>query len=107
MFSQAANFGPLATVYIGQGFERKYYSDGKLDYECVFVNGIPNGPYKAYFPDGKIREEGRYKDGKLDGECKVYYRDGKVGMEFRYDAGKLTALKQYSSSGELLAEHDL
>ena len=104
-YREAMKFVPYSQALIAMGFEKKYFDDGKVEFQATFVNGKPNGPYKAYFNDGTVKEEGSYKDGKLDGEGRAYYPGGKVSVEFKYDNGKQVYLKSYGENGEVLEEH--
>jgi antitoxin component YwqK of YwqJK toxin-antitoxin module len=43
----------------------KFYRDGKLEFEGIFVKNEPNGYGIKYKPDGNVKEEGEYLNGVL------------------------------------------
>jgi tetratricopeptide (TPR) repeat protein len=105
VLQESMKFVPYAQALVEMGFEKKYFDDGKVEFQATFVNGKPNGPYKAYFSDGTVKEEGSYKDGQLDGEGRAYYPGGKVSAEFTYDRGRQVRMKTFGENGEVLQEH--
>ena len=44
----------------GEGYIKWYYYDGKLHFECHYLNGDNTGKYKEYYDNGKIKFEGEY-----------------------------------------------
>ena len=51
-----------------------FESDGKLRYEGIFKNDLPNGFGALYHENGVKRCEGTFKNGQIDGDCiKIWY----------------------------------
>lgn len=53
----------------------KQYSNGKVESETTYSNGILNGKYVRYFPDGRLMLEGTNINGKID-ITKYGFEDG-------------------------------
>jgi len=102
VLSMVADFVPMAEAFVSLGFDKKYFDNGKVEFEATFVNGKANGPYKAYYSTGELQEEGQYQNGVLDGEGKVYYKNGKIEVDFKYDNGRLLFVKRYDESGNII-----
>lgn len=66
-----------------------YASDGETVVEEFNVtNGKANGRYVKYRSNGQIEKEQEYKDGVEDGVYRTYDEDGNVLMDCFYKAGK-------------------
>ena len=86
---------------------KEYYDNGKLKFECEYINGLKNGKGKEYNIFGDLTFEGVYffdklwscknhdifnkdiyelKDGK--GFIKVYYINGNLASEYEYSNGE-------------------
>ncbi|MFI5219013.1 MAG: toxin-antitoxin system YwqK family antitoxin, partial [Bacteroidia bacterium] len=44
------------------GFNRFYYSNGKLSSEGNLINGKPEGYWKSYHENGRLKSEGNRKN---------------------------------------------
>ena len=55
-----------------EGFYRKYYPSGRVEYQVNYVDGKREGKFGRYYRSGQVYEEGNYKDGQQDGKW-VYY----------------------------------
>ena len=93
-----------------------YYSDGSIEYESEYKNGILHGVTKYWDESGNLISESIYSNGKLHGlwlsyfsgnivKSKVGYRYGqKHGKEeFFYDNGQLQSRTEYDA-GEIVFE---
>ena len=107
----------------GNGYVKRYYSDGKLVFECEYLNGERNGKGKEYDYDDSLEFEGEYFYGKKwngkgynnnnvayelkngNGYVKEYYDNGKLVYEGEYLNGeKIGNIKEYYYDGNLLFE---
>ena len=90
----------------GDSVLRKYRNDGSLLSYTTYVNRIKNGPAKKFYENGKTQFEINYKDGKKNGIVKWYYDNGKLYRESVYVNGKIDGIqKKYYESGKLMAEN--
>lgn len=97
---------PMAIPMIQAGVERKYFFNGKVEFESVFINGRPSGPYKGYYSTGELKEEGTFKDGELDGAGKMYYQDGAVKAEFEYKNGQMIYIRELDRQGNIIKNEE-
>jgi len=102
VLKMVADFVPLAEAFVNLGFDKRYFDNGKLEFQATFVNGKADGPYRAYYSTGELQEKGQYKNGILDGRGKVYYKNGKTEVEFKYIKGRLVYLKSYDEKGNVI-----
>lgn len=100
------------------GEERRWRADGTLASTCVFVDGVPHGPYQRFHESGEVSREGTYADGKFDGvdvflrtehptSEVAFDRDPKaiVRSEFAYRAGCLIASRWLDRKRRRLTPH--
>ncbi len=72
-----------------EGFYKKYYATGKVEYEVNYVDGKRVGKFVRYYKTGrKVYEEGNYKDGQQDGKWVYYDKDGNITDEDIWEDGK-------------------
>lgn len=84
------------------GMAKKFYSDGKTQYEISYKNGIKDGITKWYYENGKLFKETNYVKGMKEGIVKKFYRDGKLKAEEPYvHSMVMPGLKEYTKSGKL------
>ena len=67
-----------------EGQCRKYSDTGVLIMECIYHNGLLDGPTKTYYPSKDLKEEGQYAKGQKSGVWKTYNEDGEVIAEESY-----------------------
>ena len=67
-----------------EGQCRKYSDTGVLIMECLYHNGLLDGPTKTYYPSKALKEEGQYATGQKSGVWKTYNEDGEVIAEESY-----------------------
>lgn len=96
-----------------------FHPNGLRKESVVYVNGIPNGPYRAYDTEGTLVFEGEFRSGRkhgdwvtwydatqmrqqcryendvLSGRCTYWYIDGHLQREETYRDGKLIASQDH------------
>ena len=110
-----------------EGDIKIYYSDGTIDYEGGYKNGLKhgkgkkygyqktfeseylfglkNGKGKEYDEEGKLIFEGEYFQDNKHGKGKEYDKDGKLIFEGEYSVGKKNGIgKEYDKDGKLIYE---
>jgi uncharacterized protein len=50
-----------------EGVIKNYYSDGKIESEITYLNGIREGEAKFYNSEGFLKEERFYISGRVEG----------------------------------------
>ena len=82
-------------------FKENYYYGGVYA-EKHFKEGVLNGPYTGYFANGKKSVEATYVDGKLNGKVIRYYPTGQMKEELTYKDGLAEGdHKEYFADGKL------
>ena len=90
----------------------RYYSNGKVEWENSYTEGVADGDFLTFFENGNIeskskfkngvkdggfecyckngaKEKGSYKKGKLNGAWEGFYPDGRVLFRSFYEYNKL------------------
>jgi antitoxin component YwqK of YwqJK toxin-antitoxin module len=75
-----------------EGSARGYHSNGKLQGDWVFKNGMPTAA-TIYYRSGEKWLEHRFKEGKLNGITKEYDKEGSLIAERYYKDDKLVERK--------------
>ncbi len=90
-----------------QGHWAKYFYDGKVMEEDVYVNDVSNGTGIDYYINGKVmQKESRYM-GVLHGAQLTYYENGQLrGDEKQYMGNANGEYKVYNKKGELIIHAD-
>jgi len=84
------------------GIAKKFYDNGKVEFEITYKDGLKNGLTKWFYENGGIYRETIYVNGLKDGIQKKYYEDGKLMAEIPYKNGVIKpGLKEYMKSGKL------
>jgi uncharacterized RDD family membrane protein YckC len=79
---------------------RNYYSNGKLESETYYKDGLLTGTYREYYEDGKLKEEINYVDGKRNGIMTSWYSNGKKEAELYYENNTLSrVLHRWNEDG--------
>ncbi len=106
-----------------------YFDNGKLKYECNFINGkrdgifrkwhspeiiflereykkgIQTGISKSWYSNGQLFFEVNYKDGKKNGNWKSWYENGQVWDIGEYKNGRETGVwKVWDNNGKFMYE---
>jgi tetratricopeptide (TPR) repeat protein len=93
----------------------KYWrADGTLCNECMFVDGVVDGPFKRYHENGEVSQEGMFSKGKLHG-TRVWFategpttekmHEGGVSpnvwrSEMDYDMDRVVAIRHFDKNGD-------
>lgn len=84
------------------GIAKKFYADGKTEFEISYANGLKEGITKWYYESGQLYKETNYKRGLREGIVIKYYRNGKLKAEEPYKNGMvMPGLKEYTKEGKL------
>jgi len=91
------------------GFYRKWFKNGQLREECIYIEDTLDGEFKEFWEDGTFRGGGNFKNGKPIGEHRYYNEKGVlVNEEFYSESfenyqGELLQ-KWYYDNGQLRKE---
>lgn len=82
---------------VPDGWFRTYYSEGQLELEVNYENGLRISPIRHFYPSGQLHTEV-----DTDGNYHQYFEDGTLAMEFTEKNGKkIGEEKIYYSNGSL------
>ena len=93
----------LFTSCENKNIEKKYYSNGKVQYE-VPLNSLQkrHGEMIQYYIDGSIKSASNWEKGVLSGERKIYFPNGKIqDITFFVDNKPSGWILHYYPSGNL------
>jgi antitoxin component YwqK of YwqJK toxin-antitoxin module len=91
------------------GFYRKWFENGQLREECIYIEDKLDGEFKEFWEDGTLHGGGNFKNGKPIGEHRYYNEKGVlVNEEFYSESfenyqGELLQ-KWYYDNGQLRME---
>ncbi|PLX13652.1 MAG: hypothetical protein C0598_03170 [Marinilabiliales bacterium] len=90
------------------GTTKTYYpKTGNVAEKIEYVKGIKQGPYRKYFPEGEIMTEGIYVNDNLDGDFTLYHPNGKIQIKGKYKDGRQVGNWEYfDENGNPLNEED-
>jgi len=89
----------------GNGVNKIYNAEGKLETEVPYKDSLPNGIQKEYYKTGQLYRETPFEMGKAIGLVKEYYTSGKLYREMPVIDGKANGIvKKYYENGVLLSE---
>ena len=88
------------------GFQKTYFTNGKLAEKTNYVNGQKDGKSFIYADNGQVTKDLNYKDGELHGPAIYYTPKGEKLMEGQYTEGSKTGTWKYFSDGKLEKEED-
>ena len=69
------------------GVWKHYYSNGNLNFEGKYTDGLPDEKHVYYYANGKKMVEGKYVMGEKEGEWKHYNSAGEIVVEIKYKNG--------------------
>lgn len=122
MSGPAIFYGPnetihtLATYKDGQfeGEFRVFDTKKNLLRQCIYTQGLLNGPAKLFYPSGddptkcSVFEECTYKDNKIQGQQLQYFPDGALLRRVTYNEdGKAIKEETFSMKGEKQTEKEI
>jgi antitoxin component YwqK of YwqJK toxin-antitoxin module len=80
-----------------QGFWKKYYPSGNLNYSGFFKDNKPVGILKRYYESGNLKAIMNFDSTGTYAETKLYYEDGQLAAEgYYYNSLKDSLWKYYS-----------
>ncbi|MDW8465213.1 MAG: toxin-antitoxin system YwqK family antitoxin [Chloroherpetonaceae bacterium] len=89
-----------------EGTKRTYHSNGALEMEEHYRNGMRSGELRRYLANGTLKVRQTYKDDQLDGEERIYSDDGKLEEINTFRNGVKVHTKRYDERGNLVEELD-
>lgn len=93
------------TRKVRNGLERRYFQDGKLEYEAVRKMDILEGPMVRYWANGQVFDVAQYVKGARDGAYEAFHDNGKTRAKGRYKRNrKVGAWTTWHRSGEKESE---
>ena len=66
---------------------QSFYSNGEIEYEAEYKNGIPNGIVKYWNIKGELISIANYENGKLHGICLSFFENGNKASKVEYFYG--------------------
>ena len=67
-----------------QGYWKKYYDDGNMEYDGYFKNDKPVGEFKRFFPGNKIKAIMNYKEDGKTVKATLFYQNAKKAAESQH-----------------------
>ncbi|MGN6639076.1 MAG: tetratricopeptide repeat protein [Mucilaginibacter sp.] len=87
------------------GVMKSYYQNGKVSRECVYSDGVKNGPNVYYYASGQVRSVDTVAYGISQGISRVYYPNGRLRSEYHYQADNADGIcREYNDKGILKKE---
>ncbi len=80
------------------GVQREYSEDGKLLGETDLINGT--GKVSVKYSNGKLEKEIFYKDGLKHGSAKQWHENGRLKVDATYKAGEIISKKCFDENGK-------
>jgi antitoxin component YwqK of YwqJK toxin-antitoxin module len=78
------------------GLAKMWCSDGHLYFAGNYKNGLPNGTFEWWYANGKIAAKCLYSEGLLNGKCEEWYEEfGQLKYEENYKLGRLFGIQRY------------
>ena len=98
----------------GKGFVQEFNENGRIEYECEYLNGERNGRGKKYI-NGVLMYEGEFLNGKICGKGREFNFNDKVASRIGrvlYEGGFINGIrsgkgKEYKEDGELIFEGEI
>jgi antitoxin component YwqK of YwqJK toxin-antitoxin module len=88
-----------------EGKEIIYYDNGQIQSEIINNNNRRNGIFKHYYNDGKLEQEGIYKNDGIEGLLKVYYNNGNLKETLNFKNGEANGeFVEYNDNNSLKAK---
>lgn len=84
----------------------RYWPNGKLKSEIIYVKGLPKGHYTTYYEDGTTEEQGTWDLDRNTGTFKRWHPNGHLSQEFIFDqyGTRDGEQKYYHENGQLEAD---
>ncbi len=82
--------------------ETAYYSNGKIESETPYRNGLVHGEFKVWWENGQLKAKGYYRQGKPHGPWEYYFNTYVLAAKGSFKDGLKEALWiEYWENGEL------
>jgi hypothetical protein len=85
------------------GVERTFYSNGQLEAEVTYKNGLPNGITRMWHPNGVLASELPVKDGIVEGTAREWNENGVLLGSYEIING-CGVMKSWYPGGKLMGE---
>lgn len=72
---------------IQNGFTKRFYENGQLQYVVNYNNGKENGEMKSYDERGNLRSKIYWKNGKKNGVSEYFHENGKLQVKIFFKNG--------------------
>lgn len=79
---------------VTEGPYKRFYANGQLKYDYIFLHGNLHGFYKEYSEKGILLEEGYFYNGSAHDVTKIYDETGKLKETQYYYFGRLLDIKK-------------
>ncbi len=90
---------------VGDGFEKRWHNNGRLEYEEYFKDGKRDGAWKTWYESGLLESVEYYKAGKKDSVWEAWYKNGQQRSKEIYKDDKLEGVrKTWFENGKLESE---
>lgn len=102
-------YARVITYYQGrkEGYERHYFTDGQLSYECFYKNGKKDGLAKSWWRNANLRSESHFRNGVVHGVQKQWYKSGTRFKELNIVDGKEEGLqKAWRENGKIYNNYE-
>ena len=89
------------------GFIRKYFPNGQLNYEAYFVNGKREGLARSWWSNGILRSKTEFREDKAEGVAWSWYQTGDKFKRYTYEDGAPSGLQQaWRKNGKLYSNYE-
>jgi uncharacterized protein len=90
---------------VKNGYNKFFYSSGKISSEGLMKDGKPNGYWKTYYENGFLKSEGNRKNFELDSAWKFYSDSGTITLIINYQNGKKNGFRTTYLKNERIEEY--
>ena len=79
-------------------------TNGQLEAEYNYVEGLPSGIQRTWYPDGNLMEEWSAIRGRGSAWTREWYQEGTMKSERIYENGALVRVREWGEDGQLLSD---
>jgi antitoxin component YwqK of YwqJK toxin-antitoxin module len=80
------------------------YSDGQLEQETMYRDGLPDGLQKEWYENGQLQRESNAVRGLGSSKVVTWYENGQMKSAALYEAGVKVENKEWTEDGELIKD---
>jgi hypothetical protein len=85
------------------GVFTEWHENGKLKYECNFINDSKDGLERIHYYNGQRKLYISYSNGTMNGKCNSWHMNGKIDIECNFYRGILcNNFKKWGKNGDLV-----